>query len=458
MNNLKIISLLVLLIITSVNVYPELGNPDVKMNFLNQAPDPVKAGDVFEVRVRLENSVRFDAKDILVEVVPEYPFNLLYDEESEVPSTNRQVISVLPGYPSTEASKTLSFKLRADDKAVEGKYKLKLRFSLNQGQIWTTNEYEIGITSGESAELRVDKTKLMPGKETEVTFTINNNGNAPLRDMIFSWAEPNGIILPVGTDNTRYIKYLAAGDSFQAKYNVVASINANPVLYKLNLHQEYGSKNETGGVGKSKVATTVGIFVGGETDFDVTFSESSQGQTSLSLANIGSNRALSVTVKIPQQDSFVVQGSSSYIVGNLDKGDYTVVSFQIAPSGSMNFTRGAGGRIGQGRRTDTGSNNTTLPRDNNLRVVIDYTDTTGERHSVEKNVSIQFKASTSGTSTGTGQQNFRNSQSGTATASSYNNWIVYSLVIVVLVVLGLVYRKKRKQIHEWFSRIRQKKS
>ncbi len=82
------------------------------------------------------------------------------------------------------------------------------------------------------------------------------------------------------------------------------------------------------------INTTAGLFVGGETDFDVSFSESDAGEISLSVANVGNNMAYSVKVSVPDQDDYKVSGSSSTIVGNLEKGDYTIASFNVASSQS----------------------------------------------------------------------------------------------------------------------------
>ena len=76
------------------------------------------------------------------------------------------------------------------------------------------------------------------------------------------------------------------------------------------------------------------------TDFDVSFSESSQGEISLSVANVGNNMAYAVKVSVPEQEGYKVSGSSSTIVGNLEKGDYTIASFNVAS------TQAAGGNAG----------------------------------------------------------------------------------------------------------------
>lgn len=150
--------------------------------------------------------------------------------------------------------------------------------------------------------------------------------------MVVSWKDPDGVILPVYSDNTKYIKYLDAGESVTIVYNVMADVNADPGLYTLDISltmEDYDSNEQT-------INTTAGVFVGGETDFDVSFSESDEGEISLSVANVGNNIAYSVKVSIPDQENYKVSGSSSTIVGNLEKGDYTIASFDV------NSTQGAG--------------------------------------------------------------------------------------------------------------------
>jgi hypothetical protein len=179
------------------------------------------------------------------------------------------------------------------------------------------------------------------------------------------------------------------GDSVELNYTVVADVNADPGLYQLDLGLTYETVS---GITKT-INTKAGIFIGGETDFDVTMSESSSGQTSLSVSNVGNNPALSVTVRVPEQEGFRVTGSSSSIIGNLDKGDYTIVSFHIASSfmGGMNFSGGMGTPDvqGPGSRANISRN---FSGSNNLKVLIEYTDTTGTRHTVNKSIQVSMSS------------------------------------------------------------------
>ncbi len=416
-----------------------LNSPVLQAILLSQNPNPARAGGIFEVRLKLENTGGAEAQNIWVEFVPEYPFQELEEE-------HKKIISSIPNFPKEVNSAITKFNLKIDREATEGEYKIKFRYSTNKGSTWIQTDFNVDISAREIAQIfYIDRSTLTPGKETELKFTINNLGNAPLQNMIFSWNEAKGVILPVKTDNTRYIKYLEPGESMDLAYTVIASVNTPPDLYSLDLNLKYDTKNSTGGQTKEVVTTKAGIFIGGETEFDVTFSESTQGQTSLSVANVGSNPALSVAVRIPQQEGFNVMGSRDSIVGNLDKGDYTIVSFNII-SGGMNFT---------GERRQTGASQVSAEelerirqqfrnQNTNLKVIIDYTDTTGMRQTVKKTVPVQFRTGgTSETASASGGMHARSRQT-TGTSS----WLSTAVIILIAIVALFIYYKKKSEVNK----------
>ena len=426
----KIIWVLMLfLMFGTANVYAvESTQASVRVSFLNQDPSPARAGDTVNIRLVVENIGGGSVENLEVEIPEQYPFTV-----TDGPAL--QSIGTLYGYQTNKNYVNVGYKLKINKDAINGQYELKVRYRFNN-QEWITSSFNIDITSKQFAQIiYVDKAKLEPGKETDMTFTVTNTGNSPLQNLIFSWSEPNGAVLPVYSDDTKYIKYLDIGKSVDLAYKVIADVNAKPGLYKLSLTLKYESLQTAA---PSVISTAAGVFIGGETDFDVAFSQSSQGQTSLSVANTGNNPAQSVSVMVPEQQNFRVSGSNSAIIGNLDKGDYTVVSFQITQSGTGTST-GTSRQRQPSQSTQTNpnfQNNRTgsAGRNNNLRVVIDYTDTTGERRSVEKNVSIQFRTdTTTGTgSTGTG---------GTAKTGFFSSWTFY-IIVIVAIVAGIFYRKK----------------
>jgi len=411
----------------------------VVISLVNQDPDPAISGDIVEIRLGVENRGGDIAENVVLEFVPQYPFIAVTGED------NVKKVGTLKSYQTGDNMKIVKFKVRVDRDATAGEYELKYKeYEEGKSNIAGMGNINIEVESKESAEvIHIDKTTLVPGKETSLKFTINNVGSAPLRDLTFSWINEDKIILPVGSDNTKYVRYIDIGDGAELEYQVIADSNAEAGLYSLNLQLTYDDPSS--GTEK-EINTIAGVYVGGGTDFDIAFSESSSGTTSFTIANIGSNPAFSVSVIVPQQEGWRVSGSNSMIIGNLNTGDYTVASFalqsaQARPNttGQKDMTQGELLALRQSMQTS-----------NTLKIQIAYTDTMGKRDLVGKELSMnpQNLMSSTTDSGATGSQaamaNFRGR--GTVRQQSFfSKYKWYIVVLVILVVLGLTYWKYKKE-------------
>jgi hypothetical protein len=359
--NKKGVFLLLLICVAILpTVLAQTSTAQLSAALITQYPDPARSGDVLEVRISLENSGDKSASAIVAEIIEEYPFAVL-------PGQNKQVvIGTLPNWPKEANSKTLTYKMLIDKNAIDGKHELKFRYSENGGVSWTIKSYTIDVTSKEFAQIiHVDKSQINPGEETPIIFTINNIGKAPLTNLVFTWAEKDNVILPINTDNTRYIPYLGVGESIDLKYTVIANPTAVRGLYNLDLTLTFDAKNKSGSV-KEVIQTKAGVLVGGATDFDIAFAESNLGKTSFTIANIGENDASSVTIRIPEQEGFTVKGGESVIIGNLNKGDFTLATFQLVPTST------------------TKTQETKV-----LNLGLSFTDSFGKRHQVTKEIPLK---------------------------------------------------------------------
>jgi hypothetical protein len=409
----------------SAAILPTGSSAIVKVSLLNQNPDPARTGETVELKFTVENTGGAIASDTAIELVPSYPFSKIAGEEYV------KNVSTLQGFQQGADAAIVSFRVMVNKDASAGVSKVQLKQSSASSGISMTQDFDVSITSREFAQIVLDKSKISPGNETGLKFTLNNRGSSPLRNLIFSWSDPKGVILPVFSDNTKYVNYIDVGGSVDLEYTVVADVNAAPGLYQLNLDMRFDALNGTA----SEIKTTTGIFVGGETDFDVTYSESSSGQVSLSVSNIGNNPAYSVTVRVPEQQNFRVTGSSSSIIGNLDKGDYTIVTFQISSAGTFgNRTASQGSEQAPVQTFQRNATST------NLKVLVDYTDTTGERHSLEKTVTIQPSSSST------------SSTNGFSSRQSSNSSVIMIVVVAVVAVAGFIVYWKRKRVKKFFHR------
>ncbi|MGB8217489.1 MAG: COG1361 S-layer family protein [Candidatus Methanoperedens sp.] len=435
---------LIILLLTAYTpaVYAGLaGSTVLSVSLANYDPNPAIAGNTVDVRIGIQNIGGTSTNDLMMEVVPAYPFELVPGQSAV------QDVGIVQPYQTSDPTaniKVILYHMQINRNAPAGSYQLKVKY-YEAGSTDTTEQIlSLDVKSKESAEvIHIGQTMLVPGKQSSLVFTINNVGNAPLRDLTFSWSNDDKIVLPVGSDNTKYIKYIDIGNSSDLEYQVMADTNAVPGLYKLNLYLTYADSmsNQT-----KTISTFAGVYVGGGTDFDVAFSDNANSQMSFTVANIGSNPANSVSVVIPDQPGWSVSGSNSIIIGNLNKGDYTVASFKLQSLiSNMTFQNG-GARNNtnfQGRqRSMNGSSDT-------VHMQIAYTDTMGARNVVDKYVKIGSQNMASAD----GQAGFQGRRGAAQQTSVVSNNMLYIFGVVVLVGAVVVHRKykSRKLINPDFK-------
>lgn len=431
--------------ISIANAAETTGDVAATISLANQDPDPAIAGGIVEVRFSVENVGGGATDSLTVELDPDYPFSLL-------PGENAVQKITIQGYQGQTdySAKIVKYRLSVDKDATAGSYSLAVKYYVEGASAKPQKSFSIDIKSKESAEvIHIDKSMLVPGKQDSLRFTINNVGNAPLRDLTFNWENEDGIILPVGSDNTKFIKYIDVGESAELEYQVIADSNAEPGLYKLNLYLTYADSI----TGEDKeIKTMAGVYVGGGTDFDVALSEVANGETSFSVANIGSNPAFSVSVIIPEQKGWRVSGSNSVIIGNLNKGDYTVASFKLQSMMSgFNRTSTNGDRFAQRQMNVTGMPQTLS---DTVQIQIAYTDTMGERKIIDKEVKIGLQNMANGTTMMFPGR--RSAAQTTSIFSQYKWYIVSAIVLIVLFIAYQMYKGKKLRdpdftLKDWFK-------
>ena len=311
----------------------------LNISLLSQNPDPVKPGDILEVRLSVENTGYNDIEDCYVEIKPEYPFRALNGERLV------EKIGTLGKRSEDERRKVVKFKLGIENDVNKGEYPLKVHFytTNNKDEASLIREIPIDIDSESNAEIEfISVEKLVPGEKTNLVFGIKNVGKSPLKNAMFSWECANDVILPVGSSNVKHINLIDIGKTVNVSFNVLTNVNTKPGLYKLDMLLTYDdieklqTITEAGTVENQKrkeIKSKSGIYIGGTTDFDIAFMEKSPtGDYTFSISNIGNNGANSVKVSVPLQANWtVMDGSNSVILGNMQKGDYTNVDFSLEP-------------------------------------------------------------------------------------------------------------------------------
>lgn len=153
-----------------------------------------------------------------------------------------------------------------------------------------------------------------------------------------------------------------------------------------------------------------------QTEFDGVIQDYESGSLSLALANVGKNVANSVIVRIPEQEGYKASGVSGQMVGNLENGDYTIVSFEVEQI-KRNFDI--------------------------ITFQIDYTDTIGKRRSLY--LDQQVVGSSTINPMNATSRNFPAgaTRPGTVQTTSSNSW-KYALTIIAIGLIAYGFYKRNE--------------
>jgi len=397
-------------------------------------PSVINAGDSVSIAIDILN------KGSIVDMLDT---NVSLDASNyiEVIPTDGSIGKISPG-----VTKTVLLRFKVSSDAQPGYYQASIiiDFSREGQKVTQTESVLVPVAvSQNNIGVVMSPNVINPGKRSNLTFSVTNFSSNPISNVLFKWSDSSGYILPLGSDNRKFVSSIASGATADFNYVVVADPNIATGVYPLDVVVSYNDTNS------STQSSEIGIIVGGETDFDVSSDSTSSGQLSFNIANIGSNNASAVVVSIPKQNGLTVSGSDSVVVGNLNKGDYTIATFTVQTStvdvNAAGFGQGQSRRNTNSSVTPSTSNippqgmtippqgagvQSALTQQGGFVVNISYTDTTGERQVVSSNFTLNSRT-TSNAFGGLSSQR----------GSASDNLLITIVALIVVAAVGVGYNK-----------------
>ncbi len=314
--------------------------------------------------------------------------------------------------------RTARFKIYVNPNAAEGDYYFNVFVTYRGQQVDSSTPAPLESTELKDQILTIKGTPVVvllnstlgvvsPMSENNETLVFKNTGTGTIQNAVAELslagsnaANTNSVFSILGGGTKFSLGNLKPGDEADITFDLAVDISATPGVYNIPVSvtgMNYSSND------------FAGLVVAGTTDFELSYQET-MGSLSLNVANVGVNPASAVTVSLPQQDNFNVIGSSSSVLGSLNPGDYTSAIFQIAHK---------------------------LRAGNDLSVVLQYTDTSGARHSITKDLTVDLTSA--GAQTGAGYGGYGGYRSSRNTL--YTTWLP---VIVIAVLLVVAYTQRRR--------------
>ncbi len=348
---------------------------------------PVYPGDTTYVYVPIQNiGYGNSMADVSVKLVPK-------ENASANAVTILNDVDSLGTITDWGDQRTAKFRIYVNPDAIEGDYYFNvfvtfrgLQTDSNTPMIVTNKlDDQILTIKGKPMIMLVNSTIGVVGPTTKnrETLTFKNTGTGTVQNAVveINLASMNSVFSILGGGKQFLLGTLRAGDVAYITFDLAVDIAARPGVYnipvKITGQNNYSTDN------------IIGLVVAGMTNFDISYVET-LGSFSLNVANVGISPASAVAVNLPRQKNFSVTGSSTSVLGNLNPGDYTSAIFQITK---------------------------TPGTENNLELEIQYTDTSGQRHTITKSLPVTLSA------TGTQTK---------SSSTNYTTWLLAAAIIIVL--------------------------
>ena len=252
------------------------------------------------------------------------------------------------------------------------------------------------------------------GEVTKLRFNVANLGDSVIDGLEVELLPKYPFSKMNGEEYVKVIPQLS-GYPYTAKYQVLVDRDALEATNEIDVRYRIGPE---GSWGRKTFEIDVDDI---QTGFDLVVQEIAGDEVSVAIANIGNNVAYSTIVRVPEQDSYETTGTSGQMIGNLDDGDYTLVTFQITKK------RGASA-------------------DDPLKFRIDYTDEIGERRTEIKEVPFELGGSASALPQGTDFEAMRAARQGQLQQTKfYQQWWFWGVIIVAAFIGWKAYKKHKKK-------------
>lgn len=308
----------------------ELDKYNVAYNLVNQIPDPAEPGSYVELRWKIENFGSKMAENVIVELLPSYPFSL---EPGE--SAIKKVGSVW-GRQIGEQGVMIFYKVRVDKDAVEGNNQIKLRYSLDNGVSWLNLEpfnirvrTQDAILSIEDVSSSFDMIK--PGEVSTIKIKLKNLADSLLKDIKVKLDVGSVPFAPIGSTNEKTIKNLNSGETKEVEFNLMAEPAADSNVYKVSVRIDYmdwsGNRYARNG--------TVGLVIGDTPDLLVAvdsseiYSSGKTGNVVIKFTNKGLTDIKLLHVKLKPSDDYSIISNDEDYIGNIDSDDYETTDFDL---------------------------------------------------------------------------------------------------------------------------------
>ena len=299
----------------------------LKITLLDQDPDPVKPGELFDLKLRVL-AVRTDARD---NKLNDLRIELIQDDIFTVDSSVREL-----GTLRESEIIDVIYRVKIDSKAADGVNRIKFRYSVDDG-VWITSEGFLSIDT-RSTENNLAVTSIMtepetvyPGAKADLSLVLKNAATSSMRDISIKLNLAGTPFTPLETTAEKRIRILEPDEEVYALFNLIADVDAESKPYKIPLTISYLDDENN----KFTKNDTIGLLIYSEPELDFNIegtevvSKGQSGEIVMSISNIGPSEVKFITVSLLEDESYDAISVDKAYLGNLDSDDFQTASFNV---------------------------------------------------------------------------------------------------------------------------------
>lgn len=320
----------------------------IKISLISQDTDPAEPGGLVEVRWKIENLGSDNARDVVVKLEPEYPFSLLPGDDGI------RDLGSIQGRQYSEEGVIVLYKLRVDERAIEGDNDLALMFKYDANSWAKTEDFTIRVQTIDAAisveSVKTTPEKLVPGNNAKLDIEIKNLADSYMKDVtlkldltftqyldyITTLTDASGAydtlpFAPLNSATEKRVTQIAPGQSKIVSYDLMTYSDADARVYKvpiiLTFYDELGEQYVKNDI--------IGIVVGAEPEMDVVLDSydvnapGTAGSISIKFVNKGVTDLKFLNVELLEDGDYEITSAAKDYVGNVDSDDYETADFRI---------------------------------------------------------------------------------------------------------------------------------
>ncbi|MEM5826071.1 MAG: COG1361 S-layer family protein [Candidatus Aenigmatarchaeota archaeon] len=304
---------------------------NLQIQLLRYEPFPAEPGGYVRIWINIENTGLAVAKNVEIQVMPEYPFFL--DEKENATRYFGEILA--------KDNVITDYLIRIAPDAVEGKNNLTLRFRERGNEVWNERKIEIYIKFSHPTisieNIRVTPNFIEPGKTATLSLMLKNMGESDLRNIIIKLDLTNQPIVMNNDVNEKIIKYMKGNESKEISFNILSYPNATCGFYKMPIFIKY--YDYLGNEYSKEYFIT--FIIGEKPKLELNLEKSEilksgdYGNIEVKVINRGSCEVKLVKIILEESDNFnILSSSKNFYVGSISPDDYEIFDFKIFVKGN----------------------------------------------------------------------------------------------------------------------------